>query len=206
MVHFTCPKCGAKYRGQPALAGRSFPCRGCKVRLDVPYAEVPPEEEVDELEEVPEEGEELEEVDEPYEVLPEVDDEPPLPLVPAPRDAHRYRLVVHGKNGSVELVGHDLVVHHDGTFGTFGTRIRGGTSRHPVVSITEIEFAEPGSLDDGRIRFVVGREKEDTAVAFVLDARTILFGSADRADFLYFKKEVERLRGMLIADIGMNTR
>jgi hypothetical protein len=193
MVRFTCPRCGAKYRCQTALAGRSFPCHGCKVRLDVPYSEVPPEEEVDELEEVPDE---LEEVDDVVEELP-VDDEP-LPLAP------ERCLVVHGRNGSVELVGSDLLFHHDGTFGALGPRIRGGTHRHPVVSITEIEFVEPGALDEGRIRFVVGPERVDTAVAYVLDSQTILFGSAEHANFLSFKKEVERFRGRLINDGQVN--
>jgi len=207
MIHFVCPKCAAKYQCQLALAGRPFACRDCKTQFKVPPPELEPEEELDQLEEVEEQLDQLEEVEEPLEALPAVEAWPPKPQPPKKRKKEKkQRLIARGNNGSVELVGTELVFRHDGSFGTFGPRIRAGTYRHSVLAITKIEFVAPGLLEDGRIRFVFGNERLDANVAYVLDTQTIVFSSADHVAFRHFQKEVERFRRLLIDDIRMNNR
>src|SRR5205823_3008957 len=125
-IDFACPKCGVKYQCRLEFAGRAFACRGCKVRLEVPASKPDPVEDLDQLEEVPDEPvDQLEEVEEAVDVLPVVEAWPPVPTTPKKRKKEKkQRLIVHGSNGSVELVGTELVFRHEGTFGTFGPRIR----------------------------------------------------------------------------------
>jgi hypothetical protein len=209
MIQFACPDCEAKYQAPPDFAGRTLRCRICQTRMEVPRPRVEPKPEpgLDVLQEVevPEALDDLEEVEEKLDDLPVVDVWPPVPPAPKKRKKQR-RLIIHGNNGSVELVGRDLVFDHDGTFGPFAPSVRPGRYRHPVLAITDIEIVEPGLLGQGRIRFVMGHERLAADVAYVLDTQTITFGTADYGRFLNFKREVERIRRLIIQEIRMNNQ
>lgn len=193
MIHFACPKCSFKYKTPPEHAWKKFACRGCKTQLEVPGPELLPEEEqVEELDEVLEEVDELDE-------LPEV-----LPVeTKRKRKRRKPSLIVYGTNGSVELVGQDLVFRHSGSFGFLMPSIRSGTFRHNVLGLTDIEFHQAGLLGEGRIRFVFGWERLDPEVEYVLDNQTILFTAASNMEFLQFKKEVWRYKRKLQEEIPM---
>ena len=191
MIRFACLICGVKYSVKPALAGKSLKCDGCQKRMTVPMperAELVAEAVDDDDEDVPEA--ELVDVSRPERKK---------------KSARRERgLIVYGNNGSVELVGTELVFRHSGDFGLAG-RVRSGTYRHQVLGLTKIEYVEPNIFGEGgRMRFVFGNERLDADVAYVLDTQTITFSGADTADFLHFKDEVERFRRRLIAEIRMN--
>jgi len=185
VIRFACLLCGVKYSVKESLAGKTLNCDGCQKRVTVPE---PAEFEVEAVDEA-EEALEVELADSPR---------------PRKKPTRRERgLVVHGSNGSVELVGTELIFRHTGEFGVAG-RVRAGTYRHQVLGLTEIEYVEPSLFAQGRIRFVFGNERLDADVEYVLDTQTILFGMAEATDFLHLKKEVERFRLRLLNDIRMN--
>jgi hypothetical protein len=190
VIRFACLICGVKYSVKPSLAGKTLKCDGCLKRMTVPQperAELVAEAVEDDDEDVPEA--EL------------VDVSRPEPRKPQKRERG---LIVYGDNGSVELVGTELVFRHSGDFGLSG-RVRSGTYRHDVLGLTEIEYVSPNILSGGgRMRFVFGNERRAAHVAYVLDTQTITFGERDAVEFLKFKKEVERFKRQLLDEIRMN--
>jgi hypothetical protein len=193
VIRFACQICGVKYSYKPHCAGQTVKCLGCQKRMTVPKPEW--------AEEV---LEEVEEEDVPEAALVDVSR-------PRPKEepARRERgLIVHGDNGSVELVGTQLVFRHSGGFGIRGIGRRGvraGTYRHPVVGLTDVEYVAPDLFGmGGKMRFVFGHERRDLDECEVLDTQTVTFGAHASANFLHFKREVERFRRRLIDEIRMN--
>jgi len=190
VIRFACQICGVKYSVKPTLAGKSLKCDGCLKRMTVPMPE-----RAELVAEV------IEDDDEDVPVAELVDLSRPQPKKP---EKEERGLLVHGDNGSVELVGTELVFRHSGDFGMAG-RVRSGTYRHQVLGLTKVEYVSPSILGGGgRIRFVFGNERQGSGVAYVLDTQTITFGDRDAVEFLKFKKEVERFRRMLMDDIRMS--
>jgi hypothetical protein len=205
MIPFACPNCRAVYQFPFHLAGKKFACSSCKTPLSVPFPQAEPVEQLDQLEEVPEPPverlDQLEEVPElPVEELEEVPAVLPVadawPPVPEPAKKKRG-LVVHGTNGSVELVERELIFYLDGS----GVRRR--TYRRDVLGLTEIDLYPPSILGEGSIVFTFGG-RLDPDVREGLDTITIDYPSGENAEFVHFKKEVERFRKLLIDHIGMH--
>jgi len=192
VIRFACLLCGVKYSVKPSLAGKTLKCDGCQKRMTVP---MPKKAEVVEVEEV----------DEDVPVAEVVEAAPP-PVMKLPELPEQRGLIVYGDNASVELVGTELIFRHSGEFGGRGSglRVRAGTYRHKVLGLTEIEYTEPDLFGmGGKLRFIFGHERLDADVLEVFDTQTVTFNAGQGGDFLHFKKEVERFRRRLIAEIRM---
>jgi hypothetical protein len=192
VIEFTCPHCAKKYKAPSTLAGRRFSCHQCGARVAISQPKSLP---------APEEEEILD-------VLPveeEVLDVLPADRPPRKKNQKKRGLIFEGKNGTLELRGGELIIYHEGGMGydiLFDRRVRSGTYKHPVLSITDIEITPPALVfGEGILRFILGHERKDPKRGCpIIDEQAITFSFSQQAEVERFRLAVERMKRFLIEE------